>query len=64
MWTACEPEWMACLFSNYGSPIRKRMIPAGQSSVQMDGSRLSRGLNIVNVEGDSMQDNSCKVIVK
>lgn len=47
-----------------GQTVWKHIIPAGQSSVQIDGSRLSRGLNIVNVEGDSKQDNSCKVIVK
>lgn len=47
-----------------GQTVWKQVIPAGQSSVQIDGSRLSRGLNIVNVEGDSKQDNSCKVIVK
>lgn len=47
-----------------GQTVWKQIIPAGQSSVQIDGSRLSRGLNIVNVEGDSKQDNSCKVIVK
>lgn len=47
-----------------GQTVWKQIIPAGQSSVQIDGSRLSRGLNIVNVEDDSKHDNSCKVIVK
>lgn len=47
-----------------GQTVWKQVIPAGQSSVLIDGSRLSRGLNIVNVEGDSKLDNSCKVIVK
>lgn len=47
-----------------GQTVWKQIIPAGQSSVQIDGSRLSRGLNIVNVEDDSKRNNSCKVIVK
>lgn len=47
-----------------GQTVWQQTIPAGQGSVQIDGRRLSRGLNIVNVEGDGKQDNSCKVIVK
>lgn len=47
-----------------GQTVWDTTIQAGQTNVQIDARHLSRGVNVVNVEGDSKQNNSCKVIVK
>lgn len=47
-----------------GQTVWKHTIAAGQTSVQVDASRLSPGVNIVNVSGDKENASSCKVIVK
>lgn len=50
--------------STAGETMLKQPIAAGQTSVQVDASRLSPGVNIVNVSGDRENATSCKVIVK
>lgn len=47
-----------------GQTVWDTTIQAGQTNVQIDARHLSRGVNVVNVEGNSKQNNSCKVIVK
>lgn len=47
-----------------GQTVWDTTIQAGQTNVQIDARHLSRGVNVVNVEGDSKHNNSCKVIVK
>lgn len=47
-----------------GQTVYRQTLPAGQSSVQINTGRLSKGLNIVNVLGSKSQAKGCKVIVK
>lgn len=47
-----------------GQTVCRQTLPAGQSSVQINTDRLSKGLNIVNVLGSKSQAKGCKVIVK
>lgn len=47
-----------------GKIVWKQTLPAGQTNTQIDTYNLSRGLNIIRVEGKNEGDNSCKIIVK
>lgn len=47
-----------------GRAVYSTMIPAGQKSVTVDASRLSRGLNVVSVSGGNGKSVNYKVLVK
>jgi hypothetical protein len=44
-----------------GKSVWKQTIPAGQKSIRVNAAKLSKGLNVVNVDGK--KDQSVKVIV-
>ncbi len=45
-----------------GRTVKAVTVPAGQRSIQLNANELSKGLNIVNVDGKA--SNNCKVIVR